>query len=249
MDSPLTPMSTVTDDSFPSVPGMVEEIYRDFCGRRSAVVRALTADVDEFCGLCDPEKDSLCLYGYPNGSWEVAPPEDELPPDLPEPTLGINFSRDGTLRRDWLTLVAIHSDSWLLSVAFFLGSSLNANERKHLFSLITDHPTVLEAMSDHENGRDDEAGVVIDGSKPVHIAKKGDDPPTKNIRPVAVDEEHSETLCGICGGRYNSDEFRIGCDSCERWFHAKCVRISPAKAEQIMHYKCPECSSSKKSWQ
>ncbi|KAE8773809.1 PHD finger protein [Hordeum vulgare] len=35
-------------------------------------------------------------------------------------------------RRDWLSLVAVHSDSWLLSVAFFFGAPLNANERTEL---------------------------------------------------------------------------------------------------------------------
>jgi hypothetical protein len=28
--------------------------------------------------------------------------------------MGINFCRDGMERRKWLTLVALHSDAWLL---------------------------------------------------------------------------------------------------------------------------------------
>lgn len=56
------------------------------------------------------------------------------------------------------------------------------------------------------------------------------------------DDEHSETLCGSCGGNYNADEFWIGCDICERWYHGKCVKITPAKAESIKQYKCPSCS-------
>ena len=44
-------------------------------------------------------------------------PSEEVPPELPEPTLGINFARDDVSRRDWISLVAMHSDSWLLSVA------------------------------------------------------------------------------------------------------------------------------------
>uniref|UniRef100_A0A453M8V4 PHD finger protein ALFIN-LIKE n=1 Tax=Aegilops tauschii subsp. strangulata TaxID=200361 RepID=A0A453M8V4_AEGTS len=39
-------------------------------------------------------------------------------------------------RRDWLSLVAVHSDSWLLSVAFFFGAPLTANERKKEKGLI-----------------------------------------------------------------------------------------------------------------
>ncbi|RWW35129.1 hypothetical protein GW17_00000099 [Ensete ventricosum] len=75
------------------------------------------------------EKENLCLYGHPNDSWEVNLPAEEVPPELPEPALGINFARDGMNRRDWLSLIAVHSDSWLLSVAFYLGARLNRNER------------------------------------------------------------------------------------------------------------------------
>ena len=50
----------------------------------------------------------------------------EVPAELPEPVVGINFARDGMLREDWLTLVAVHSDVWLLSVAFYWGSKVSA---------------------------------------------------------------------------------------------------------------------------
>lgn len=75
------------------------------------------------------EKENLCLYGHPNDTWEVTLPAEEVPPELPEPALGINFARDGMNRKDWLSLVAVHSDSWLLSAAFYLGARLNRNER------------------------------------------------------------------------------------------------------------------------
>ena len=77
---------------------------------------------------CDPERENLCLYGArpaarppaapriwgkpepgrterlteragePDGSWKVDLPEEEVPPELPEPVLGINFARDGMKR-------------------------------------------------------------------------------------------------------------------------------------------------------
>jgi hypothetical protein len=68
------------------------------------------------------EKENLCLYGLPNETWEVNLPAEEVPPELPEPALGINFARDGMNEKDWLSLVAVHSDSWLLSVAFYFGA-------------------------------------------------------------------------------------------------------------------------------
>ena len=59
------------------------------------------------------------------------------------------------------------------------------------------------------------------------------------------DEEDDEqgATCGACGDSYGTDEFWICCDICERWFHGKCVKITPAKAEHIKQYKCPSCSS------
>lgn len=45
-----------------------------------------------------------------------------MPPELPEPALGINFARDGMQEKDWLSLVAVHSDAWLLAVAFYFGA-------------------------------------------------------------------------------------------------------------------------------
>lgn len=137
-------------------PRTVEEIFKDFSARHAAVLRALTtgtllfldssllllshclivslplSDVEDFYSQCDPERDNLCLYGHPNESWEVAVPAEEVPPELPEPVLGINFARDGMERRDWLSLVAMHTDSWLLSVAFYFGARLNRNERYDL---------------------------------------------------------------------------------------------------------------------
>lgn len=57
------------------------------------------------------------------------------------------------------------------------------------------------------------------------------------------DEEQGATLCGACGDNYGNDEFWICCDICERWFHGKCVKITPARAEHIKQYKCPACSN------
>ncbi|XP_057975224.1 PHD finger protein ALFIN-LIKE 2-like [Malania oleifera] len=47
------------------------------------------------------------------------------------------------------------------------------------------------------------------------------------------ENEHSETLCRNFGGNYNADEFWIDCNICEKWFHVKCVKITPAKVESI----------------
>lgn len=56
-------------------------------------------------------------------------PVEEVPPELPEPCPGINFARDGMQKRDWLALVAVHSDAWLLAVSFFYAANLDATGR------------------------------------------------------------------------------------------------------------------------
>ena len=56
---------------------------------------ALACSVDKFFQQSDPERENLCLYGHRDGSWEVDLPAEEVPPELPEPALGINFARDG----------------------------------------------------------------------------------------------------------------------------------------------------------
>ena len=75
-------------------------------------------------------KEALCLFGHPNGLWEVAEPPELIPLGLPDPVLGINYVRDGMNRTDWLSWITVHSDCWLLSMAFFYpGYRLNREER------------------------------------------------------------------------------------------------------------------------
>ncbi|KAJ6327639.1 hypothetical protein OIU78_014493 [Salix suchowensis] len=164
-----------------AIPRTVEEVFSDFKGRRSGLIKALTTDVEKFYQQCDPGvfdgleyqffvfqiwigedisnmnfkrrlevngfmgiivcapsppmtyKENLCLYGLPNETWEVNLPVEEVPPELPEPALGINFARDGMQEKDWLSLVAVHSDSWLLAVAFYFGArfGFGKNESFH----------------------------------------------------------------------------------------------------------------------
>ncbi|KAK6120383.1 hypothetical protein DH2020_045863 [Rehmannia glutinosa] len=119
-------------------PRTVEEVFRDFKGRRNGLIKALTT-----------EKENLCLYGFPSDQWEVNLPAEEVPPELPEPALGINFARDGMQEKDWLALVAVHSDAWLLSVAFYFGARFGFDkaDRKRLFNMINDLPTIFEVVT------------------------------------------------------------------------------------------------------
>uniref|UniRef100_A0A2P2KXD6 PHD finger protein ALFIN-LIKE n=1 Tax=Rhizophora mucronata TaxID=61149 RepID=A0A2P2KXD6_RHIMU len=237
-------------------PRTVEEVFKDFKGRRAALIKALTTDVQEFYQQCDPEKENLCLYGNPNEQWEVNLPAEEVPPELPEPALGINFARDGMQEKDWLSLVAVHSDAWLLSVAFYFGARLafDKSDRKRLFNMINDLQTIFEVVTGVAKKQTKEKSSVSNHSnksKSNSKMRESQGKYTKALKPKDEDEgvdeegdnEHGETLCGACGENYGTDEFWICCDVCETWFHGKCVKITPAKAEHIKSYKCPSCSN------
>lgn len=49
---------------------------------------------------------------------------------------------------DWLSLCAIHSDSWLMSLLFFFGARFNCTGRAELFALANQHPTIYEVVSE-----------------------------------------------------------------------------------------------------
>ncbi|XP_059634785.1 PHD finger protein ALFIN-LIKE 5-like [Cornus florida] len=237
----------------------VEEVFRDFKGRRGAIVKALTTDNEDFFQQCDPEKENLCLYGLPNEQWEVNLPAEEVPPEIPEPALGINFARDGMQEKDWLALVAVHSDAWLLSVAFYFGARFGFDkaDRKRLFNMINDLPTLFEVVTGTAKKQikdKSEAPNHSSNSSKLNSKGRGSEFQAKYSLGLQAkdeeggldeedDEEHGDTLCGACGENYASDEFWICCDICERWFHGKCVKITPARAEHIKHYKCPSCSN------
>ncbi|XP_058097513.1 PHD finger protein ALFIN-LIKE 4 [Magnolia sinica] len=240
----------------------VEEVFKDFKGRRAGMIKALTSDVESFYQQCDPDKENLCLYGLPNETWEVNLPAEEVPPELPEPALGINFARDGMQEKDWLSLVAVHSDAWLLAVAFYFGArfAFDKNDRKKLFHMINELPTIFEVVTGtaKKQPKEKSAATTPNSSSKSKSSSKTQQPKPSDSQLKASkmqmpkeDEESGEeeedeqglTLCGACGENYANDEFWICCDICERWFHGKCVKITPARAEHIKQYKCPACSN------
>ena len=113
-------------------------------------------DLDALFAKCDPDKENLCLYGERDGSWSVDLPAEEVPPELPEPCLGVNFARDGMERRDWAALVAVHSDAWLAAVAAFYAVKLDAAGRARLHRQTDALPTLFEVVT----GRAGAAGAA-----------------------------------------------------------------------------------------
>lgn len=119
--------------------------------------------------------------------------------------------------------------------------------------MINDLPTIFEVVTGNVKQAKEQAANQNSKSK---SSTKMSDPQSKGVKmspPPKREEESGEeeeddeqgATCGACGDSYANDEFWICCDICERWFHGKCVKITPAKAEHIKQYKCPSCSTKK----
>lgn len=70
-------------------------------------------------------------------------------------------------RRDWLALVAVHSDAWLLSVAFYYGARLDSEGRAKLFKTINDGPTLFEVR--YHCGTRDKLGLKALWASPCRL--------------------------------------------------------------------------------
>ncbi|PPR97051.1 hypothetical protein GOBAR_AA23616 [Gossypium barbadense] len=196
-------------------PRTVEEVFRDFKGRRAGMIKALTTDVGEFFQQCDPEKENLCLYGFPSEQWEVNLPAKELPPELPEPALGINFARDGVQERDW----------------------------ECLFNMINDLPTIFEVVTGAAKKHTKEKSSVSNHSskKSKSNSKVLNDlrlfPPKSVCEFVRHRENRTAT---VLPGKPSTNYTENGYDHIR-----KLCKITPAGAEHIKQYKCPSCSGNK----
>jgi len=216
-----------------------KEVYNDYAGRRLAIIRALTEEQELFFKQADPAKENMCLYGYPDGCWSVDVPPQEVPAEVPEPAVGINFARDGMQRKDWIGLAAIHSDAWLMSLSFYKGARLDQDGRQELFALINKLPTIFEVVS----------GRVAPAPAPApKSAAKPAKTPTADPMAMAAEDEDDEyedgdgDPCPQCGKLYSTNEFWIACDFCDTWYCGRCAKMTEAKAEKVDNWKCPQCT-------
>ena len=87
-------------------------------------------------------------------------------------------------RKDWIALIAVHSDAWLMAVAYYYGAKLDKEGRQKLFKQINSIPTVYESVTGKVKS--------ANGSK---ATKK-----RKTIEPTA-DREHPSTPSASQRGR------------------------------------------------
>jgi len=102
-----------------------------------------------------------------------------LPTPLPEPTIGINFARENVNPTDWACLVALHSDAWLMKMAFFYAAAkpLDVAERAELFRRMNELPTLMEEVKRNRGG-----GGVLVPSPPHSASSVRDDRPPQSWR-------------------------------------------------------------------
>jgi hypothetical protein len=53
-------------------------------------------------------------------------------------------------------------------------------------------------------------------------------------------KDESELYC-LCRMPYDDSQFYICCDSCQDWFHGRCVGVVQSEASAIEEYICPKC--------
>jgi hypothetical protein len=63
------------------------------------------------------------------------------------------------------------------------------------------------------------------------------------VKRLEKDSDMGDLYC-ICRKPYNPTWFYISCESCQDWFHGKCVRITPRAAQDIVEYICDKCTAS-----
>ncbi|KAL4283460.1 hypothetical protein GQ457_16G002600 [Hibiscus cannabinus] len=221
---------------------LVEAVFRNFQGRREALIKAFTTESLIIFLLGFPGKESLCLFGQPDGTWEVKPPVESVPPAMPEPMVGINFLRAKMPADKWIHAVAIASDSWLLSLAFFLGAATRAHLSKHdrarLFTMINSLPTLCEIVTGDAKGG---SGTAKSSSS----SSSGRGRQAKGTKRGSPDEAATDSLCAACG-TFDAYDFWIGCDTCEKWYHGECVDVTLETSLRIGKYECPPCMAGAK---
>lgn len=99
---------------------------------------------------CGDQSRVLCLFAHDDGRWTVDEPSPQVPPDLPEPVLGINLVLPAMHEANWLDFLAAHSEAWLLSTAMFRAAQCRPpcgkDERRALFHAINGGPSLVDEV-------------------------------------------------------------------------------------------------------
>ncbi|KAL3500788.1 hypothetical protein ACH5RR_039881 [Cinchona calisaya] len=216
--------------------------------------------------MTELDEENLCLCGLPDLQWEVSLPVEEVPPELPEPALGINFACDGMQEKDWLSLVAEHSDAWLLAFAFYFGARFgfdnadrnfepdyaawfflllepgasNQNRKLH-FNMINGLPTVFEVVTGSAKKQSKEKSSVSNHSSNKSkanstVPERGPDSQGNYSRGVPKDEEEEDGL----DKQEDEDHGDTLCGACGKNYGADEFWIFCNICEKWFHGKCAD---------
>lgn len=70
--------------------------------------------------------------------------------------------------------------------------------------------------------------------------KEEHDTEQENVAKVIVESQQNEVLYCICR-KQDTDQFMIGCDNCDEWYHGDCIGISKQEAKKIKQFFCQTC--------
>ncbi|CAL9769669.1 unnamed protein product [Musa acuminata subsp. burmannicoides] len=179
------------------------------------------ADFIKFYEQCDPEKPYMCLYGYPNETWEVkeAP---VVPHEFPEPSLGPCFDISSRLFN------MINSNPTIYEVIF--------GTVKMPITLSKSN----EGESNSKSVRRQNLGL------PLSLIEK-EETDEDDVELYTMGDDTSSIICGACGNRFAFSEYWILCNMCVTWYHARCVKTTPEQYEQLEEYRCPRCCRQKRA--
>jgi hypothetical protein len=147
-------------------------------------------------------------------------------------------------RSDWLALVAVHADTWLIAVAFYNGARLNREGRERLFELVNELPTCYEVVSgkaaDVGDGGAGGRARGAAGGRPAKAARGPADADAAGAAATTYADGEGDP-CPACARLYAVGEFWIACDYCDTWFCGACVAMTPGRAQRMGKWKCPKC--------
>lgn len=88
-------------------------------------VRVMPAQVTCLCAIHIAQHSFILHVGRKLHASATTPPDPWAAPTLQPLTKPLRIPQ----RKDWISLVAVHSDAWLLSLSFYKGARLNREER------------------------------------------------------------------------------------------------------------------------
>ncbi|URE45871.1 PHD-finger [Musa troglodytarum] len=138
--------------------------------------------------------------------------------------------------KDWLAHIAIHSDAWLYSYAFYIACAL---------ALMPRPETSSESSKDKSSSKKCSRVRVLGWPLP-SIEEEED--VEDEAEQMAAEANHSSITCGACGRWFSDDTgYWIFCDVCGTWYHGNCVRVTPERYKQLRRCRCPRCCRHKRA--